>query len=203
MTISDTLIILATLFSPLIAVQVQKWIERATATRSAKLQVFYDLMATRATRVAPKHVEALNKIDLEFTPNTRKDREVVNRWRIYADHLNTNLDKSTEAQITAWNVQADDLFADLLEALAAALGYPFDRVQLKRGIYYPKAHGDAEMRRLIFERAMFRVMTGEAPLSMKVTDFPGTQEGYELQKKVQESIVTALQDGALKIKNIN
>ena len=71
MTISDTLIILATLLSPPIAIQVQKTIELATERRSAKRKIFHDLMATRATPVAPTHVQALNIIDLEFSPSSR------------------------------------------------------------------------------------------------------------------------------------
>ena len=134
MTISDMLIILATLFSPFLAVQSQKWIERATERRNAQKQVFYDLMATRATRVAPKHVEALNSIDLEFSTNSGpKEREVLNRWRIYADHLNINVESATEAAITQWNIQAEELFLNLLEALTAALIPPSLRVDL----WYP------------------------------------------------------------------
>ena len=93
MTIADGLIVFATLLSPLIAVQVQKWIERSTERRDAQRQLFYDLMATRATRVAAKHVEALNRIDLEFHSKHRAEREVLNRWRIYADHLNVDVDE--------------------------------------------------------------------------------------------------------------
>ncbi len=172
-TISDGLIIAATLFSPLIAVQVQKWIERATERRNAQKQVFYDLMATRATRVAPKHVEALNRIDLEFKSQGRpKEREVLNRWRIYADHLSINLDQANEAAITQWNIQGDELFTDLLQALAAALSYPFDRVQLRRGIYYPRAHSRAELRREIFEQEIIRLLLGDSSLNMRVTEFP-------------------------------
>ena len=53
MTISDGLIILATLLSPLIAVQVQKWIERSTESCNAQRSIFYALMSTRATRLSP------------------------------------------------------------------------------------------------------------------------------------------------------
>lgn len=172
MTISDTLIILATLFSPVIAIQVQKWIERATERRDAQKQIFYDLMATRATRVAPKHVEALNRIDLEFSNPGPREREVLNRWRIYADHLNVSLDGATEATLAQWNAKADDLFLDLLEALAIALRYSFDRVQLRRGIYYPRAHSRAEFRKEVIEDEVFRLLTGHSSLNMRVTEFP-------------------------------
>ncbi len=108
MTISDTLIILATLLSPLMAIQVQKTIELATERRSAKRKIFHDLMATRATPVAPTHVQALNMIDLEFSPSrwrrqTARERDVLKTWRIYADHLNEAVDNNNEAAV-AWLV---------------------------------------------------------------------------------------------------
>ena len=203
MTISDTLIIVATLAGPILAVQAQKWIERVRERRNAQRQLFYDLMATRATRVAPKHVEALNRIDLEFSgKGSAKEREVLNRWRIYADHLNINLDNVNEAGLTQWNVQGDEFFTDLLEALADALGYPFDRVQLKRGIYYPRAHGQADMRREIFEREIVRLLTGDTSLNMRVTDFPSSEEDAARTRNLQEALLGALSDGALRTKTV-
>lgn len=203
MTISDTLIILATLFSPLIAIQVQKYLEARGERHTTQKQVFYDLMATRATRVAPKHVEALNKIDLEFGgKGSPKHREVQNRWLIYADHLGLDAEKMSETELTQWILQGNELFADLLEALAAAFNYPFTRVELKRGIYYPRAHGEAEKRREIYELAVLRLITGHSSLNMRVTEFPFSEEDQALSRKLHEGFVKALDDGVLKTKAI-
>jgi hypothetical protein len=202
-TISDTLLILATLLSPLIAVQVQKWVEGATVRRNAQRQVFYDLMATRATRVAPRHVEALNRIDLEFNSDTVKDKEVLNRWRIYADHLSINLEGASEAAVTQWNDKGSDLFTELLVALTAALGYRLDRVEIRRGIYYPRAHGIAEARRDTFEREIVRLLTGESSLNMNVTGFPYSEPDVALNRKLQEALLNALsEEGALRTKAV-
>jgi len=205
MTITDSLLIFATLCGPVVATQTQKWIERASARRLAQRQVFYDLMATRAipARVSPKHVEALNRIDLEFSNSSKgKQRDVLNRWRIYADHLNIDLDGATEAAITQWNIKADDLFLDLLEALSTTLGYKFDRVQLNRGIYYPKAHGLADQRRDIFEHEMLRLLTGQSSLNMRVTEFPSSDEASDMSRRLHEKIISAFaDDGALKTTN--
>lgn len=42
-------------------------------------------MATRATRLDGEHVNALNRIDLDFGAGSRhqnaREREVINRWR--------------------------------------------------------------------------------------------------------------------------
>ena len=66
MTTSDWVMVFAVLIAPLLAVQAQKFIERMREKRQRKLSIFFQLMATRATRVAPQHVQALNMIDIEF-----------------------------------------------------------------------------------------------------------------------------------------
>ena len=58
--------ILAIILGPILAVQVQKYIENKKETRNKKMQIFKALMATRATPLYPAHVEALNMIDIEF-----------------------------------------------------------------------------------------------------------------------------------------
>jgi hypothetical protein len=204
-TISDTLIILATLLSPLIAVQVQKWIEFANERRNAKRQIFYDLMATRATRIAPKHVEALNRIDIEFGGSgwmrpTSAEKGVVGKWRIYADHLNSGSENPTPTQLENWGQRGEELFTDLLVALASALNYDFDRVQLKRGIYHPRGHSDQEIRQEVAQRALLDILTGKTALPMKVVEFPFDNEAAELQTKTQKAIIDAFDDGALRVK---
>ena len=44
-----------------------------------------------------------------------------------------------------WNAQCDELFTNLLFAIAKEVRYQFDRVQLKKGVYSPQAHGDLEL----------------------------------------------------------
>jgi hypothetical protein len=165
-------------------------------------------MATRATRVVPEHVQALNMIDLEFfggrwRGQTAKEREVINRWRIYGDHLNRNVRDAPEAVVATWNEKREELFIDLLEALSRTLGYDFDRVRLKRGAYYPQAHEDADIRREEFEKALVKIVTGEAPLAMKLTEVTANPELVELQKRLQEGMLSVIERGSLKITTTN
>ena len=77
-------IVLATIGGPVIAVQTQKFIERATENRRRKLMIFTALMANRATKLADDYVKALNLIDIEFLPGRwfpNKSRAVINAWR--------------------------------------------------------------------------------------------------------------------------
>lgn len=181
MTIADGFIIFATFFGPIAAVQAQQWVEYLQRKREAQQQIFRTLMATRATRLAPDHVHALNRIDIDFGAagrrQTPREREVINRWRIYADQLNIALpEPPTQAQQEAWVQRADDLFIDLLFALSEALGYSFDRVQLRRAVYRPRGHGEVEVRQDIIQRGIAGLFTGETALPMKVTEFPFQQQ---------------------------
>lgn len=198
-------IIIATLLSPLIAVQVQKFIERATERRSAQKRIFYTLMGTRATRLDPGHVQAL---DLEFSGSgwrkqSSKEKEVIAKWRIYADHLNQAIEDGNQARIEAWVTRGNDLFTDLLDALASCLGYSFDRVQLQRGIYRPRAHNELEIRQDLILRAAVDVLAGARPLSMRVVEFPASEELIDLQKRLQEGLLNLVDGGAVKVKNVD
>lgn len=52
-------IVVATVAGPVVAVQTQKWIERATENRRRRYWIFNALMANRATRLADDYVKRL------------------------------------------------------------------------------------------------------------------------------------------------
>lgn len=83
----DWLVVVATLLSPLIAVQVTKWIDRARQSRDEQVQIFKTLMATRAANLDPRHVESLNVIDVVFHGSSRNETEIRRQWKQYLDHL--------------------------------------------------------------------------------------------------------------------
>ena len=77
----DWLVIaLATLIGPIAAVQISQWLDRKRHARAEKVVVFRTLMATRATTLAPSHVEALNTIDIVFGSSSTKDKNFRNDW---------------------------------------------------------------------------------------------------------------------------
>ena len=94
-TASDWAIVTATLLGPILAVQAQKTIERWRDIRRQKLWVFSTLMSTRAARLVPDHIRALNMIDLVFYGTRRfgmdrrsnSEQAVLNKWKEYLDEL--------------------------------------------------------------------------------------------------------------------
>ncbi len=202
LTASVWLVVLATIAGPVVAVQAQKFIERAREKREGRRRLFYALMGTRAARVAPDHVRALNMIDLEFYGRKilgfrlqfPSERAVINAWRIYQDHLNQfpeGRDEPPEGA-AAWVARGDDLFTELLYFISVALGFDFDRVQLRRGIYNPRAHDQNERAYLAIRDGLVRLLSGTEPLKMAVTSFPVAGEDINRQRQVQASLLDTL-----------
>ena len=173
MEIADWLMILAVLSAPIFAIQVQRFLELIRERRRRKLDVFHTLMATRAMRLAPRHVEALNLIDIEFYGSrflgipyrSREDQAVIEAWRVYHDCLNSTL---ADSDPKPWASRRDELFTDVLYAMSRALGYSFDKVQLQRGIYFPKGHGEQELYGLTMQQYLREIMEGKRKIPVHI-----------------------------------
>jgi hypothetical protein len=202
MTISDTLLILATLCGPIAAVQAQKWIERAREQRGRRLWIFQTLMATRAIRAGSnEHVQALNLIDVFFNGKSAKDKAVRDAWMVYLDFFNQSV-PTGEDNARAHNEKGVDFLVALLEAIAKTLGYDFNKVQLKRGGYYPRGHADENAARAAIRDNLVKVLTGAQPVNMAVVSFPVSEEALKNQQLVQTALLKTLSgDQPLRIKS--
>ena len=183
--------------------QAQKWIERATEKRRRKLQIFYTLMGTRATRLSPEHIQALNTIELEFGHGWfggAKEKAVIAAWRIYLDRLNDRVNETDQVALAAWGNRHEDAFVELMYAMSQALGYNFDKVQLRRGIYYPRSQAENEAAFRAIQQGLVKVLGGEQAIAMDIHSLPITKEAAELQTKINEQYLKALSgQGALHV----
>jgi hypothetical protein len=168
MTLTDILMILATACSPLIAVQVTRHLDDRNEERGRKLSVFKTLMATRAANLSLAHVEALNRIDLEFSTKKPQEKAVLDVWQQYLDHLGNNAQLDTNI----WSVRRLDLLVDLLYEMSRAVGYEFNKIQIKNGTYSPIAHGKIEEEQLRVRMLVLELLEGKRDLPMRVTSFP-------------------------------
>lgn len=167
MTSTDILLILATGLSPVIAVQVTRYLDDRNEERGRKLRVFKTLMATRAYNVSPSHVEALNSIDLEFSTKKPTEKAVLDVWQQYLDHLG-NLKMDPEA----WNIRRVDLLVELLYAMGKCVGYDFNKTQIKNGTYSPTAHGRIEEEQSRIRSMTLELLEGKRPMPMRITNLP-------------------------------
>lgn len=197
-------VISATVLGPILAVQAQKAVEAFREGRLRKTRVFEQLMATRASRVAPEHVRALNMIDLVFygerilgiPKRSGKEQRVLDSWKEYLDHLNN---KDPEEQIMLWAAKGDELFTNLLYAMAEDIGLKFDRVQLKRGAYSPIAHGELEAEQADLRKATLSLVEGKHALKMNVVGFPFDADAVQANKQAIQNLGNALQTGILQV----
>ena len=159
MSIADWLMIAAVLIGPISAVQLTRWIDNRKEIRERKLAIFKTLMATRSYTVSPHHVEALNRIDLEFTSATAKERAVRESWKQYLDLLGDG-----NISPEQWAIRRADLLVDLLHAMGRALEYEFDKTHIKNATYSPVVHGRIEQEQDAIRRGVISLLEGRTAI---------------------------------------
>lgn len=182
MDLKDWLVILATLASPLVAVQISEVLRRRREGSDEQLRVFRLLMATRASNLDPRHVESLNMIDVVFHSNDRKQVEIRRLWKQYLDHLS---DKSYPKEL--WGARRVDLLVEMLHAMAVFLNFDFDKTHIKNQCYYPEGYGNVQEEQGLIRRSLGEVLSGKRPLSMWVENLPN-QSGQQPERLPDEQV---------------
>lgn len=189
MTLTNILMVAAVVIAPILAVQVQKWLEVFREQRGRKIWIFKTLMATRAANLSSDHVRALNMIDLEF--RGKKYKSVANSWKAYLDHL-ASFPKDDENLQIQWQERMTDRLANLLMEMGKSLGYEFDEVHVKKGVYAPEAHGRLEDENALVRRGLIRVLYGDSALKMDVESFPVSDQEVKEQEEIRKSLIGVL-----------
>lgn len=176
MTTSEWITVVAILAGPLLAVQVQKWLEAFREKRNRRKWLFIRLMTTRGATVSAAHVEALNAIDLEFAGRGKKNVQVRRRWREYLDQLGSLSQdpEQQQKQLESWAQDNQKHLENLLHDMGVAVGYDFDLVQIRRGIYTPRGHTIFEIENQAIRRGLIELLSGNRALPMDVRSLPPT-----------------------------
>jgi hypothetical protein len=182
--LSDCISIAAIFLGPVIAIQLQKFIEQRKQVQERREGIFRTLMATRGETLSPHHVGALNRIDLDFSSEKRYQK-VIEAWKEYFDHLH-NGDRE---QPSIWATTRLELFTNLLYEMGHSLGYSFDRVLIKRNIYSPEGHGIIEREDTEIRQGMARLFRGEDALPISFPQFPQDEAASERQKELHDLMV--------------
>lgn len=197
-TISDLVMICVVLLAPVIAVQVDKYLDKNRSRKERKLNIFKTLMSTRGRIIDPRHVEALNMIDLEFDGV----RPVTDAWKAYLDHL-TNMPKYPisegksddekrsekaiyDSKMESWGNQREDFLADLLHTMGASLEYEFDKTHIKRSIYAPQGHADIENEQQFIRRSVIELFMGRLALPIETITGAPTEQAIQARDREQE-----------------
>jgi hypothetical protein len=154
--------VLAIVIGPVAALWVQRILDEGRDKKNRKLWIFKTLMSNRATRLAPLYVQALNLIDVEFTEP--KEKAIREAWKELLD-LYTNF-KTTPNAVE----HVGELTATLLAEMAKVLGYDFDKVYLKKGVYYPEFLGNVEVEQHALRRAVLELLAGKRRIPVGVLE---------------------------------
>jgi len=161
--------IAAIVLGPVLALQIQRKLDEGREVRTRKLGLFRTLMSLRATFLAPAFVQALNLIDIEFTDASEKP--VRDAWKELQDHYSdwgrktAEQGKSDESKDVE---RAGELRAELLVKMGTTLGYNFDKVYVKKGIYYPRGLGDMEEELHALRKRLLSLLAGTSKLPVAV-----------------------------------
>ncbi|MCX4291475.1 MAG: hypothetical protein OSJ36_06785 [Odoribacter sp.] len=178
MECSDIISICAIIAGPIFAVQIEKYLERRRENKNRRLSIFKTLMATRGTVLSWDHVEALNRIDLEFSGN-KKFEKVIQAWKAYFDNLSQ---KYTPEEEAIWVNKNRDLLADLLYEMGHSLGFGFDKILIKRNVYSPVGHAKIEFEQEQIRKSMLEILSGDKgfPITL-ISDDKAIEKQEELQ----------------------
>lgn len=157
--------ILAIYFGPIKALQMQRTLDEERETRNRKLGIYKTLMSNRATRLSPAYVQALNLIDIEFTADNENEKTVRRTW-----HELLDLFESYKDTPNAFD-KVTDLTVVMLEAMGKSLGYDFDRVSIKKGVYYPELHVDIEREQTALRKSLIELLDGTGRRKLPVAFF--------------------------------
>ncbi len=158
--------------------------ERWREKRDRRVAIFRTLMATRATRLAPQHVEALNAIPIDFYG----DHVIADLWEEYFTHLCK--EPNSEAEKAVWNAESQSYFIALITAIARKIGYKFNAAEMERA-YFPNGHVNVQNDQLIIQHCLARWLAGDLSVKMDVNSFPGPDE--EAAAKQEELRVSAVE----------
>ncbi len=159
---TDILIMSVTFLGPIMAVQIQKLLERNRETNSSRTRLFKTLMSTRALNLSPVHVEALNAVPIEFYGTTGQLKSINLKWKIYYEHLLLPANGDPN-----WEAKRRDLLFGLLLAMSQFLEYDFDEVDIKK-VYTPQGHAVIEADQEIIRRGFAGLFRGEVTIPVEV-----------------------------------
>lgn len=163
----NILTLIAMFMGPIVALQLQRYLERRRELQQRKLWIFRAIMSNRATILNVNYVQALNLIDIDFAGDNKKDKAVRVAWKVLLDHLSTRPEPN-QAAISASNERATDLRVALMKTMADALGYEFDEVQIKKGSYLPTGHTDIEYEQNLLRKRLLEVLNGSRRIPVGV-----------------------------------
>jgi hypothetical protein len=189
--VTEIATIAAIVLGPIFAVEAQRILDMRRERKSRREALFRTFMASRVTRAADsRHTEGLNLIGVEFYG----EKAVVTVWREYMAHLNSG-------PITdPWVQKFNDLFVELLYAMAQSLGYKdLDKTDLRQA-YAPKLLENLDKENADLRKGVLAVLAGRVSIPIHVAPPPGAPPEVPSAAIPSPPMATALPPYPVKLK---
>jgi hypothetical protein len=158
-------VVFATLFGPVLAVFVTRYIDGQRDRRGRRMEVFRSIMAARRAPLSPDRVRALNMVEIEF----HGVKSVETAYGDLFQHFHTPL---TEANFVVWHETSRKLSTKLLTEIATVLGYEMQQLDVLDGGYYPQGFADFDAEQQIVRKLLIEVLSNKRPLSVSTISIP-------------------------------
>jgi hypothetical protein len=189
MTVSDWLTLLAIVMGPCIGVLLARYLQDRDFNRERRMDIFRTLMRTRRTPMWPDHVGALNLVEIQFA----KEKDVIDAWRELFKHLGTPHARRSEETIsdgmspeetgerdrryyTRLGEERQRLLAKLLHAMAKALDFKIEQLEIFEGGYTPQGWADIEVEQNVIRRFAALLAAGQRALPIAVWDYTNVSQ---------------------------
>jgi hypothetical protein len=161
-----------------LAFGIQNWRDRRRESSNRRRQIFQQLLLTLKVPMAPRHVDAINSVPLEFY----SDSAVFQAWREYTSHLNNKDMLKNLPQ--RWGEKKYELLINLAYEMGKRLGYDhIDKSTLLDNVYVPQGYDDQEEQFRQMRASVLQVLQGERPVPVTMV---GPLQVEEPLKPVQE-----------------
>jgi hypothetical protein len=161
--------IVATFTGPIMALRIQRKLDRERVSSDRKMAIFRTLMSFRLQALNPRYIEALNLIDIEFCGTDSKEENVRRDWKLLLNHF-FDLNKAENPNSEPLRERTTELTARLLMSMGKALNYDFDEVQVRKGAYSPLGNEEVENELHALRRALLSVLAGNKPFPVQVIE---------------------------------
>ena len=159
------LTLIAIIGGPIVGVRVARQMEDRKQHQQQRIGILASLLRTSqgTARLSAEHVGALNLIPLMF----HGEKAVLDVYRRYIKYLNTYpLDPA----------KGQERFLDLLSALAATLGYSFDKTDLENFSYAPQGWANDIQAQYEIRNLLVGLLQGQESLRVSVVPPPPRTE---------------------------
>ena len=160
---ADLAIVFATLAGPVLAVWASEWRQRRRSEDDRREWIFRTLLLGRGLPFNPDQVAAINLIPLAFPES--KYPSVIDSQQLYVRHLQAPPSPANES-----SGRGDDLFLDLLVALATAIGLKFRKADLRVRAYRPDRFAASEVKAAQVQDLLLQLLEQRRALHVKVDD---------------------------------